>query len=78
MVSNIRFRSFKDADLKNNVSFVTILAAVVILVLISIDPAKILFAISAIYAISGPVGTIWGLQRRKKIRKQWQDSHKKI
>jgi CDP-diacylglycerol---serine O-phosphatidyltransferase len=76
MVSNIRFRSFKDADFKNNVSFVTILAAVVFIVLISIDPAKVLFALFAIYALSGPIGTIWGLRKRKKIRKIWQNSHK--
>jgi CDP-diacylglycerol---serine O-phosphatidyltransferase len=69
MVSNIRYRSFKEANLKNHVPFIVILALVVAVVLISIDPAKVLFAICMLYACSGPVATIWGLRRKKKQRK---------
>lgn len=75
MVSNIRYLSFKDADLKNHVPFVVLLAAVVVVVLISIDPAKVLFAVCFIYACSGPVATIWGLYRHKKARKQHMQQH---
>jgi CDP-diacylglycerol---serine O-phosphatidyltransferase len=67
-VSNIRYRSFKDADLKNHVSFVVILLVVLIIVLVSIDPSKVLFLIAVVYAVSGPIGTILGLRRRKKAR----------
>lgn len=69
MVSNVRYQSFKDANLKNHVPFVVILIVVVIIVLISIDPSKVLFAVCFIYACSGPVATIWGLHRRRKERK---------
>lgn len=64
MVSNIRYRSFKDADLKNHVPFVVILAVVLIIVLISIDPAKVLFASCVIYASSGPVAALWRLRHK--------------
>lgn len=69
MVSNIRYQSFKDADLKNHVPFVVMLIIVVIIVLISIDPAKVLFSACFIYACSGPATTIWRLRRHKKERK---------
>lgn len=68
MVSNLRYRSFKDADLKNHISFVVVLIAVLAVVLISIDPSKVLFTIAMIYAFSGPISTIWGLHQRRKKR----------
>jgi CDP-diacylglycerol---serine O-phosphatidyltransferase len=67
MVSNIRYRSFKDIDLKSHVPFVVILAIVVIVVLITFDPSKILFAIFIGYAISGPIATIWALNQKKRL-----------
>ena len=70
MVGNIRYRSFKDAELKRSVRFVMIIAMVLIVVLISIDPAKVLFTVSVGYAISGPIATIWGLQQKKKQRRR--------
>jgi CDP-diacylglycerol---serine O-phosphatidyltransferase len=68
MVSNIRYRSFKDADFRNHVSFVIILLMVLIIVLISVAPAEALGLMFAIYAISGPVATIWGLRKKKLAR----------
>lgn len=70
MVSNIRYRSFKDIDFKNHVPFVVILFIVLAIVLISIDPAEALFAIFFLYALSGPIETIWGLRQRRKLRRQ--------
>jgi len=70
MVSNIRYRSFKDVELKRSVRFVVILIIVSIVALISIDPEKILFVIFVGYAVSGPTATIWGLQQKKRQRKQ--------
>src|SRR3989338_819245 len=40
MVSNIRYRSFKDLDLKNRVSFKAIISVVMILVFIAINPPQ--------------------------------------
>lgn len=68
MVSNVRYRSFKDLDLKGRVPFVAILVVVLVFVLISIDPPQILFTVFALYALSGPVITLITLRRRKARR----------
>jgi CDP-diacylglycerol--serine O-phosphatidyltransferase len=69
MVSNVRYRSFKDLDLKGRVPFVTILVMVLVFVLISIDPPQMLFAVFALYALSGPIVTLVTLRRRRAERK---------
>ena len=68
MVSNVRYRSFKDLDLKGKVPFVAILAVVLVFVLVSLDPPQVLFAGFAIYALSGPVVTLLTLRRRRAER----------
>jgi len=70
MVSNIRYRSFKDLDLRHNVPFLTILVIVLILILISVDPAVILFVIFSLYAISGPILTFWQLRKKRRQRRK--------
>lgn len=77
MVSNIRFRSFKDTELKQHVPFVVFLVAVLIIVLITFDPSKVLFVIFTGYAISGPAATIWGLRQKRRLRKNFLTLHKK-
>jgi CDP-diacylglycerol--serine O-phosphatidyltransferase len=68
MVSNVRYRSFKDLDLKGRVPFVAILIVVLVFVLISIDPPQILFTVFSLYALSGPVITLITLRRRRARR----------
>jgi len=65
MVSNVRYRSFKDIDLKGKVPFVALLFIVLVFVFISIDPALVLFVIALMYAASGPVATLLFLRRRR-------------
>jgi CDP-diacylglycerol--serine O-phosphatidyltransferase len=69
MVSNVRYRSFKDLDLKGKVPFVAVLAVVMVFVLISLDPPQVLLAGFAIYAMSGPVGTLLSLRQRRAERR---------
>ena len=69
MVSNIRYRSFKDLDLKGTVSFVAILVVVLVLVFVALDPPQLLFAIFFLYALSGPVAFIWQGKRRARLNK---------
>ena len=66
MVSSIRYRSFKDLDLKGRVPFVAVPAVVLLFVLISIDPPQVLFLLFAGYALSGPVMAVarWRRLRR--------------
>lgn len=70
MVSNIRYRSFKDFDIKGKVPFVTALVIVLVFVLVSIDPPQVLFAIFVSYALSGPVSTVLALRKRRAGRNQ--------
>ncbi len=72
MVSNTRFSSFKELNLKDKVPFVTLLLVVLVFVVITIKPAMILFLIFLAYAISGPVITLLTLRKTKELRK----SHK--
>lgn len=65
MVSNVRYRSFKDIDLKGKIPFVALLFIVLVFVFISIDPALVLFVIALMYAASGPVATLLFLRRRR-------------
>jgi CDP-diacylglycerol---serine O-phosphatidyltransferase len=69
MVSNMRYHSFKQLDSQRKVSFVTVLAIVLLFVCIAIDPAVILFLLFFIYALSGPVITIYHRRKKKRLRK---------
>ncbi len=55
MVSNIKYYSFKDIDLKNKVPFITIVSAVSIIIVVSSQPAVILFTFFLGYVLSGPL-----------------------
>ena len=69
MVSNIRYNSFKELDLKGRVPFITILVVVLMFVFVSSDPPLVLFALSVLYALSGPVLTLVHIRRRRASRR---------
>jgi CDP-diacylglycerol--serine O-phosphatidyltransferase len=71
MVSNIRYRSFKDSDLKDKVSYLTVLMVLLFFVAIAVDPPKVLFAVFFIYMLSGPVMAL------KDRLKAWHQPKKK-
>ncbi|MFC3607134.1 CDP-diacylglycerol--serine O-phosphatidyltransferase [Stutzerimonas tarimensis] len=64
MVSNIKYYSFKDLDLKGRVPFVAILVVVLVFAVIFSDPPRILLLIFLVYAVSGPVQFL--LRRRNR------------
>jgi len=66
MVSNVRYRSFKDLDLKGRVSFMAILAVPLVFVLIFLDPPQVLFGLFLLYVLSGPVMAAYHWLRRHK------------
>jgi CDP-diacylglycerol--serine O-phosphatidyltransferase len=66
MVSNVRYYSFKDLDFKGKVPFFVMLILVAVFAVVSLDPAKVLWAIFVIYALSGPVYTVWSLYKERK------------
>jgi CDP-diacylglycerol--serine O-phosphatidyltransferase len=65
-VSNIRFRSFKDIDLKANVRFTVLVLMMLVLVCISYRPAQVLLILFAAYALSGPIIGLYGLIKKRK------------
>jgi CDP-diacylglycerol--serine O-phosphatidyltransferase len=69
MVSNIQYYSFKHVNLKGRVSFVAILAVVMIFVLIAHNPPQVLFLMFLAYAISGPLGAAARMYRRRSGKK---------
>jgi len=69
MVSNIRYYSFKGLDSGERVPFVTILAVVLVFVLISTDPPKVLFFGFLSYALSGPAITLVRLHQHRVQRR---------
>jgi len=73
MVSNIRYHSFKQIDLKGRVPFVTILVLVLVLVLIALRPSIVLFLLAFAYALSGPVLTLLLIRRHRAKRKSLEE-----
>lgn len=64
MVSNIRYFSFKQFNVKDRVSFMAVIAIVLLFVLISLDPPQVLFMIFLVYSLSGPLTAGFNLARR--------------
>ncbi|NNE37591.1 MAG: CDP-diacylglycerol--serine O-phosphatidyltransferase [Gammaproteobacteria bacterium] len=70
MVSNIRYHSFKQVDLKGKVPFVSILVIVMVFFLFSSNPPLILTTVAFSYACSGPVFTLIMIRRHRAMRRQ--------
>lgn len=59
MVSNFKYHSFKGIDFSGKVPFVALFIVVLALVVVSLDPGKVLLTIFLTYALSGPAYTLW-------------------
>ena len=66
MVSNMRYHSFKDIDLRGKVPFVVAVAIMLVLAVINVDPPLILFLLDLGYTLSGPIYTYAMLRRRRQ------------
>ena len=75
MVSNVRYYSFKDLDMKGRVPFVVILLVVLAFAVVSTDPSRILWAIFIIYSASGPVLAVWHWYKRRNAKKPDSPDH---
>jgi CDP-diacylglycerol--serine O-phosphatidyltransferase len=67
MVSNVSYFSFKQLNVRHKVPFMVLLAIVVVFMLITIEPAKVLFGMALVYTASGPV--IFVLRKFRKLKK---------
>ncbi len=64
MVSNVRYYSFKDFNMRKSVPFIVIILVALFFILISSYPPGVLFLLFLCYALSGYV--LWLLDFRKK------------
>ncbi|NVK21649.1 MAG: CDP-diacylglycerol--serine O-phosphatidyltransferase [Kangiellaceae bacterium] len=78
MVSNFRYSSFKEVDWKGKIPFIGILIMVLIFVLIASEPPLVLFAGFAIYALSGPILTLWQLKDIREERRQRRHTEQQL
>ncbi len=63
MVSNFKYYSFKDLDLKGKVPFVALLAVVLVFAIYSLQPPILLALTFLVFAVSGPI--CWALKITK-------------
>ena len=66
MVSNFRFYSGKEINLRKSVPFFVILLIVLAFILVSTSPPEVLFGVFVLYGLSGYADVLWRLSRRKK------------
>jgi len=73
MVTNVRFYSFKDINLRRAVPFWVVLMLVMALLLISIEPSHVLWGLMLIYGVSGYFS--WGVQRYRRgaVEKKYEN-----
>ncbi|MFK5948546.1 MAG: CDP-diacylglycerol--serine O-phosphatidyltransferase [Methylococcales bacterium] len=69
MVSNFRYSSFKEIDLKGRVPFVVAIVVMLGVGFVMAQAEIMLFVIALGYAISGPVITLLMLRKKRKNRK---------
>lgn len=69
MVSNFRFYSFKDIDLRGRVSFIWAILTMLIFALLYTNPPVVLFTLFSLYALSGPILTLGRLRRMRSERR---------
>lgn len=66
MVSNFRYYSGKEINLRKSVPFFVILLVVLAFILVSTSPPEVLFGVFALYGLSGYGDALWRVIRRKK------------
>jgi CDP-diacylglycerol--serine O-phosphatidyltransferase len=66
MVSNFRFYSGKEINLRKSVPFFVILLIVLAFILVSTSPPEVLFGVFVLYGLSGYGDALWQLLHRKK------------
>ncbi len=72
MVSNIKYRSFKDVDFRDKMPFIGLILFVIIIAIIYLDPPLAFLVIGVIYITSGTISYV--LQAIRKRKKSTADS----
>ncbi|MCB1560766.1 MAG: CDP-diacylglycerol--serine O-phosphatidyltransferase, partial [Xanthomonadales bacterium] len=64
MVSRFRYFSFKSLPIADRVPFIVVPLALLVIVALYLAPSKLLLAVTAVYAVSGPISWLLGRRRR--------------
>lgn len=67
MISTIRYRSFKDVDLKRRRPAWILPAIALFFAVVAFQPVLALAALALVFVLSGPVGKLAGLFRRREL-----------
>ena len=78
MVSNIRYHSFKELDFKGKIPFLYVLLMVIAFVAIAASPMLMVFIGTMLYALSGPLQTLFALHRMRKLRRTFVKVNDKV
>ena len=78
MVSNIRYHSFKELDFKGKIPFLYVLLMVIAFVAIAASPMLMVFIGTMLYALSGPLQTLFALHRMRKLRRKFVKVNDKV
>jgi len=70
MVSNIRYYSFKEINLKGRASFKILLTAILIIIVIIFKPSAVLFVFFLVYALSGLIVTSIEVRKKRQLKKR--------
>jgi CDP-diacylglycerol--serine O-phosphatidyltransferase len=65
MVSNVRYYSGKDINLRRSVPFMVVFLIAMGFMLIAYSPPEMLFGVVTVYALSGYVMGAWALLHKK-------------
>ncbi len=65
MVTNLKFYSGKEINLRRSVPFFVVLLIVLFFILVSTSPPEVLFGIFVLYGLSGYVSSLWLWRKRK-------------
>ena len=70
MVSNVRYYSFKEINLKGRSSFKLLLIATLVIIVITLWPSVILFVFFLAYALSGLMMTMIEVRKKRQMKKR--------
>ena len=68
MVSNVKYKSFKDLELIKRKPFGTLVIVVILLTVVVAKPELMLFSLITLYVLSGPLTALTGLFKRKDAK----------
>jgi CDP-diacylglycerol--serine O-phosphatidyltransferase len=67
MVSNLKYYSFKDINMRKSVPFIVVFLFALFFIFVSVDPPSILFLLFFIYSLTGYALWLWTLRQKGSV-----------